>query len=268
MPLNSRVQTSDNVTLNVVQFGDPGHPTLIFSNSLGTTWEMWTDQIDALKDRFHLILYDTRGHGESDAPSGPYSMSRLSLDVLEILDALKIEQAHFCGLSLGGMTGQMLAVRAAERFHSFVLAATSAYMGPPSGWQARIELVQAEGMSPICDAVLDKWFSAEGSTSQPAFNKAKSWLLSTNPVGYSGCCAAIRDMDLRGSAKAIASPTMIIAGETDSATPLPHAEFLVQAIADSSLATLAGGHLINLEQPSGFSVLLSEFFGMAPATNI
>jgi len=260
MPLSSQIQTSDQVSLNVIQFGDPDHPTIVFSNSLGTTWEMWTDQISALKDRFHLVLYDTRGHGDSEAPQGAYSLSRLSLDVLEIMHALEIETANFCGLSLGGMTGQMLAVRAPESFRAFVLAATSAYMGPPAGWQARIQAVQSEGMNAICDAVLEKWFSAEGATSQSASNEAKSWFLSTDPVGYSGCCAAIRDMDLRGFARVISSPTLIIAGENDSATPLNHAEFLNREISGSFLATLAGGHLINLEQPNEFSARLAEFF--------
>ena len=268
MPLSSQIQTSDQVSLNVVQFGAPHNPTIVFSNSLGTTWEMWIDQIAALKDRFHLVLYDTRGHGGSEAPPGAYSMSRLSLDVLELMQTLKVEKAHFCGLSLGGMTGQMLAVRAPERFYSFVLAATSAHMGPPTGWQARIRTVQSEGMNAICDAVLEKWFSAEGATSQSALNEAKSWFLSTDPVGYSGCCAAIRDMDLKGSAKAISSPTLIIAGENDSATPLNHAEFLNREISGSSLATLAGGHLINLEQPTGFSDQLAEFFATVSAPNI
>lgn len=253
------IEMSDGVSLAGETLGDASKPALVFSNSLGVTREMWREQADIFAKTYHVVLYDTRGHGLSDAPSGAYSLSRLSLDVLELMDGLKIQQAHFCGLSLGGMTGQALAVRAPERLLSLSLAATSAYMGPPSGWQARIKTVLENGMDSISAAVLERWFMPEGHAGTDRKNNALSWLNCIDPVGYAGCCAAIRDMDLQQTAAIIATPTFILAGENDTATPPEHAQFLHDKIAGSTLVFMPGGHLLNLEQPTLFTDALSEF---------
>ena len=263
MQQSHHIQTSDLIGLHALSIGDAGKPAIVFSNSLGVTLDMWAPQIERLKSDFQLILYDTRGHGRSDAPAGAYSMSRLSLDVLEIMDAFQIERAGFCGLSLGGMTGQVLAVRAPERFDSFALAATSAYMGPPSAWQDRIVTVLNTGMAEIADAVLDRWFSLRGLAEPASKDRAKAWLSATNPVGYAGCCAAIRDMDLRATAGAIKARTLILGGEDDIATPPEHARFLKEAIGGAQLEMMPGGHLLNLEQPERFSQSIYDFFKSA-----
>ena len=251
------VQTSDGICLRGERGGDG--PSLVFSNSLGVTREMWRDQQEALSADYHVILYDTRGHGASDAPPGGYSIDRLTLDVIEVLNALGIEETHFCGLSLGGMTGQALAIRAPERLQSLTLAATSSYMGPPGGWQNRIDTVLSSGMEPIVDAVLQKWFAEEGGVEQKAAGTAKGWLLETNPVGYAGCCAAIRDMDLRPIVNAIDIETLILAGKNDQATPIDHATFLRSLINGAILTSMAGGHLLNLEQPTLFTNSVRHF---------
>ena len=257
------IKTSDGITLSVYLAGNPEKPALLFSNSLGTTHDMWAHQASALSEDFFTILYDTRGHGRSDAPAGAYSLDRLGLDVLEILDALSVERTYFCGLSLGGMTGQLLSVRASERLNACVLAATSAYMGPPSGWQARINTVLESGMAPIVDAVLERWFAPAGAASKADVDAVKAQLLATSPVGYAGCCAAIRDMDLRGLAGANGVSTLILAGDDDQATPPDHAQFLEQKINNSSLKRFRGGHLLNLEQPEPFTTSITEFFSAA-----
>ena len=234
-------------------------PPLVFSNSLGVTRDMWRAQSEALAQEFRVVLYDTRGHGVSDAPAGAYSLDRLALDVVELLDALEIERAHFCGLSLGGMTGQVLGVRVRERLISLTLAATSSYMGPPSGWQTRIETVLADGMMSISEAVVERWFADEGLAKEEIVNAARAWLLETNPVGYAGCCAAIRDMDLRAIVRRIQTPTLILAGQNDTATPIDHASFLHDQIEGSALTGMAGAHLLNLEQPDLFTEALRQF---------
>ncbi|MCG8504208.1 MAG: 3-oxoadipate enol-lactonase [Sphingomonadales bacterium] len=236
-------------------------PVLIFSNSLGADRSMWAPQIAAFAGDFAALTYDTRGHGRSEAPSGAYSIDRLAQDVLDLMDALDIATAHFCGLSLGGMTGQALGSRAPERFRSLVLSTTSAYMGPPAGWQERIETVGADGMAAVADIVLGRWFTPDFAHAEPEIvARMRAQIVGTDPAGYAGCCAAIRDMDLRATAASIRVRTLIIAGDQDEATPLPHGQFLHEHIRGSRLVTLAAAHLANVEQPVAFNDALRAFW--------
>ena len=240
--------------------GTSGKPTLILSNSLGTDMRLWDAQLDAFSPHFDILRYDTRGHGASDAPEGSYSLDRLGRDVLQLLDHHNIAQAYFAGVSLGGMTGQWLGYRAPDRINRIILANTSAYMGPPSGWADRINAVLANGMDPMADPVLIRWFTPEfqASNTQEVENVRKQ-LLATEPAGYAGCSAAIRDMDLRPTAELIKSSTLIIAGLRDPATPPEHADWLLSHITGSTLVALDAAHLSNIEQSEKFNDAVLEF---------
>lgn len=239
----------------------PSKAVLIFSNSLGADRSMWAPQLTAFADDFAVLTYDTRGHGRSEAPQGAYSIDRLARDVLDLMDALGIETAHFCGLSLGGMTGQALGSRAPERFRSLVLSTTSAYMGPPAGWQERIEIVTGQGMAAIADTVVGRWFTPSFARSEPdTVARMRALIAGTDPGGYAGCCAAIRDMDLRANAAAIPVRALIVVGDRDEATPPPHGQFLHQQIKNSRLITLAAAHLANVEQADAFNDALRDFW--------
>jgi 3-oxoadipate enol-lactonase len=229
-------------------------PVLLLSNSLGTDMSMWNAQIDAFSAKFRLLRYDQRGHGASDAPVGAYSLDRLGRDVVELLDGLKLDKVHFCGLSLGGMTGQWLGIYAPERLNGLILANTSSYMGPPTGWDSRIVAVHNKGMAPLAQASVERWFTSEFAAKAPEDIQAiVAKLTTTNPVGYAGCCAAIRDMDLRPVVQLVAKPALIIGGSKDPSTPPAHSEALAQAIDGASLVMLDAAHLSNVEQPEAFS---------------
>nr|WP_047168496.1 3-oxoadipate enol-lactonase [Sphingomonas sp. Y57] len=240
--------------------GPADAPVLMLSNSLGTTMDMWLPQLPALTGRFRVLRYDQRGHGASDAPAGGYSLDRLGRDAIELLDVLGLETVHFCGLSLGGMTGQWLGVHAPDRFRRIVLANTAAYMGPPSGWQARIGVVLDKGMGAIASAVLERWFTPEFLPGTPEVKTTvEAWLLATNPVGYAGCCAAIRDMDLRPVIGLIRNPVLVIIGGRDPATPPAQGEEIVAAIPGAKGVTFDAAHLSNIEQPDRFLEALLDF---------
>lgn len=254
------IRMSDGARIAVYEDGSPLCPALLLSNSLGTDHTMWSVQTNQLSHKYRIIRYDTRGHGKSDAPAGSYSIDRLSLDVIEILDHLEIDMVHFCGVSLGGMTGQQLSWRMPKRFRSMTLSTTSAYMGPPQNWQARIEKVKQSGMNSILDQVLSTWFTEKFRMDFPdKLGSLKRVFSRTNSDGYVGCCAAIRDMDQRKSATLNMLPSLIVCGSHDKATPKEHADFLHRAMPKSSLVTLDGAHLINIEQPDAFTAALSEF---------
>jgi 3-oxoadipate enol-lactonase len=256
----SHVTLGDGCRLAYRFDGPEQAPVIMLSNSLGTNLEMWTPQMQALTSRFRVLRYDSRGHGASDVPSGAYSMDRLGRDVIELLDALGLAQVAFCGLSKGGMVGQWLGYRAPDRVERLILCNTSAYMGPPSGWDDRIAAVSGSGMTAVTEAVLERWFTPEfRARDDMAVADVRAMLLATDPLGYAGCCAAIRDMDNRPMLPLIHVPTLVIAGASDPATPPDHARQISAGIADSGLVILLAAHLSNVEQPNCFTRAVIEF---------
>ena len=194
--------------------GPEGAPVVAFSNSLGTTLEMWDAQARALADRYRVLRYDTRGHGRSPVVDRPTTLDDLADDLAGLLDALGIGQAHVVGLSLGGMTAQALAARRPDRVRGLVLMATTAYM--PANWTERAALVRAEGMGAIVEAVMPRWFTPGFVGSPPAL-ATRERFLRIDPRGYAACCDAIGAMDLRPILPTIAAPTLVIAGADDPA---------------------------------------------------
>lgn len=240
--------------------GPEAAPVLLFSNSLGTNLDMWAPQVEALSGQFRVLRYDSRGHGQSDAPAGSYSLDRLGRDVIELLDALGIERVNYCGLSKGGMVGQWLGMRAPERLNRLILANTAPYMGPPSSWGARIQAVHDGGMTALTETVLERWFTPGFRADSPEIvNRIRDMLLTTDPGGYAGCCAAIRDMDLRVTNPLIAVPTLVIAGSEDPATPPSDGEAIANAVQNGTLIVLNAAHLSNIEQADAFNDAVRNF---------
>ncbi|MBI0533446.1 3-oxoadipate enol-lactonase [Sphingomonas sp. TX0522] len=258
---------TDTVTLGdgctiAYRFDGAAHaPVLVLGNSLGTDLGMWAPQIDAFAQTYRVLRYDTRGHGRSQASAGAYGIDRLGRDVVELTASLGIDRFHFCGLSLGGMVGQWLGIRESDRLDRLVLANTSDYMGPPSAWDARIAAVLAEGMAPLAEASIARWFTPGFAMRHPdTIEPIVKMLRSTDPTGYAGCCAAIRDMDMRRAATLIGVPTLVIGGSADPATPPDHAQALASAIPGATLEMLDAAHLSNVERPDQFASLVLDFF--------
>lgn len=236
-------------------------PALIFSHSLGVDHGQWDMQMPALLPHFRVLRYDIRGHGASDAPPGDYTIEQLARDVLAIADRAGIGRFAFCGLSLGGMIGQWLGARAADRLTHLVLAATSARLLNPSLMEDRRKTVLSGGMAAIADAVMGRFFTAETvAASVPAIASTRHTLLATNPEGYAGCCAAIRDMDQRDLLAGIGVPTLVLAGDRDVSTPWAgNGDLLAQSIAGARAVRLPAAHLLNIERPRSFTAALLEF---------
>jgi 3-oxoadipate enol-lactonase len=240
--------------------GSDGAPVLLLAHSLGVDLHMWNAQIASLATRFHILRYDIRGHGRSSAPRGPYTIEQLGRDVLNLLDALDVARVSFCGLSMGGMVGQWLGINAPERLQRLVLCNTAAVMPPPGLWDQRIDTVLAEGMQALTPAILQRWFTPAFQQAEPAaVAPIEASLNNANIEGYAGCCAAVRDMDLRSELARINIPTLIIAGDQDASTPLETARFIAGQIAGSCLAVLTAAHLSNIEAAADFNRTLLDF---------
>jgi 3-oxoadipate enol-lactonase len=254
--------SGDGRRLNYRLDGPEGAPVVMFSNSLGTNLTVFDGQAEALKDRFRVLRYDQRGHGASDAPEGDYTMDELGRDAVAVLDAAGVARASVVGVSMGGGTAQWLGARAPDRVEKLVVANSAAVFATPQIWQDRLEAVRAGGTQAVVQSVIDRWFTPEFAAANPAeVDRIKAMLLATPSDGYAGCCAALRDADLRPGLAAIRAPTLVIAGLHDFATPVAKSEELVQAIAGARLATIDASHLSPIERPEAFTALVADFLG-------
>jgi 3-oxoadipate enol-lactonase len=238
------------VEVNYALEGPEDAPVLVLSNSLGSTLEMWDDQANVLRERFRLVRYDQRGHGDSPVPPGPYRIEDLGLDLLALLDRLEIERVSFCGLSIGGLVGMWLASEDADRVERLVLCCTAARFDPDM-YDARANTVRAEGVGSISDTVLERWFTPEFRASRPeTLEWAESMLRGTPTEGYAGCCEVLRDTDVRDRLEGIRAPTLVIAGAEDPAATVEQAEEIRDSIPGARLTVIDNAaHLANIEQP-------------------
>jgi 3-oxoadipate enol-lactonase len=239
--------------------GPEDAPVLVLSNSLGATLEMWDPQADTLAEHFRLVRYDTRGHGSSETPPGPYSIDDAGNDVIDLLDHLDVGRAHIAGLSLGGMTAMWLAIHAPERVDKLVLLCTSPQMGPAQTWADRAVTVREQGTEAIVDATLERWFT-EGYRAQHDLSAIREMFVDIDDEGYASCCSIIEQMDIVPNLDGIAASTLVIAGAQDPSTPPDtHAKRIVDGIPDARLEVLdPGAHLINVERADAVTALILE----------
>jgi len=252
--------TPQQITLNYQTFGDPKHPALLFSNSLGTNLSMWQPQIEFFQKDFFVIAYDTRGHGASSTATQPFGCAELAQDVIDLLDHLNIQTAYFCGISMGGLTGQWLARYFPERFKKVVVCNTAAKIGQAQAWQERAALVRTQSLQPIAATAASRWFTEDFIEKNSALIKTLSENLAAGSAeGYAQCCEALAHTDLRDEIANIHIPVLIIAGSADPVTTVADGQFMQQQIHGATLAEIAASHISNIEQPEHFNQLLKGF---------
>ncbi|GKQ49165.1 alpha/beta fold hydrolase [Bradyrhizobium sp. Ce-3] len=246
--------------------GPDDRPVLALSNSIATNLHMWDCSMPALTLWFRVLRYDTRGHGGSDAPAGAYAMDRLGRDVVELLDHLAIDRAHFLGLSLGGFIGQWLGIFAPERIDRLILSNTASYLASelPFDDQIRAALA-APDMNAIADGFMRNWFPAAMlAAPNELIDEFRNMVLTTPPRGLAGCFAALRDVDLRRAISLIAAPTLVIGGESDTVTRASHSQAIAATVANAKLVVLRGVHILNVEQADRFNSEVLSFLRAAP----
>ncbi|QRM32648.1 3-oxoadipate enol-lactonase [Microvirga sp. VF16] len=241
--------------------GPTGAPVVIFSNSLGTTLSMWDGVVPALRGRYRVLRYDTRGHGRSQVVDAPITIDDLAADLRGLLDGLEIASAHVVGLSLGGMTAQMLASRYPDRVAGLTLMATAAYMPSQQSWDERASLVRAQGTGVIVEATMGRWFTPDYPAQAPErVSPGREAFISIDPAGYAVCCNAIGRMDLRSIIGQIQAPTLVIAGADDPATPVAMAEEIRSTIPNAEMIVLPrAAHLLAVEQAGKVGAYLVSF---------
>jgi 3-oxoadipate enol-lactonase len=239
--------------------GREGAPWLVLSHSLACTVRMWDPQIEAFKDRYRILAYDMRGHGQTSAPAGAYTMDMLADDVLGLVSSLKINSASYCGLSIGGMIGQTIAIRGAGPFQRMVFADTT-HTQPPEAlkqWEERIKVAEAKGMSALVAGTMERWFTAAFRDTPPA-KKIAALIAATPVAGYVGCGRAIMGLNTTSKLKDIKVPVLAITGNEDAAAP--GTRYIGENVPGAKFVGIANAaHIANVEQPEAFNRALREF---------
>jgi 3-oxoadipate enol-lactonase len=250
----------DDVRIHYTDSGEKDRPVLVFSHPVGADLTIWNAQLAEFARHFRILRCDTRGHGLSSSPPGPYSIEQLSRDVLALLDRLAIDSCCFCGLSLGGMIGQWLGIHAPNRIKRLVLCNTAAKIGTIESWNARINAVIGLGLDSVIPAILDRWYTQPFHQANPGeIERTRAMLAAVDPAGYAACCAAIRDMDQREAIGAIRVATLVIAGTHDQSTPAADGRFLAESIPGAEYLELNAAHISNVEAAGDFNAAVLHF---------
>lgn len=244
--------------------GPADAPVVVLSNSLGATRAMWDPQVPALAERYRVVSYDTRGHGTSPAPAGPYTLDDLVDDVLALLDRLGAARAHVAGLSLGGMTALRLAAREPHRVHRLAVLCSSAKT-EPQGFLDRAATSRADGTASFAPTVVSRWLTPAYAAAHPDLvARLEAQVAGADDEGYAACAEVVGHVDLRADLGRVTAPTLVVSGAEDQALPPEHQRAIADGIAGAELLTLSpGAHLANLEQPLQVSGALLGHFDAA-----
>ncbi|MBD8164617.1 3-oxoadipate enol-lactonase [Erwinia persicina] len=235
-------------------------PLLVLSNPLGTTLDLWQPLMAELTRHFRVLRYNARGHGATPLPASALTLERLGLDVIDLLDKLQVEQALFCGVSLGGLTGLWLSRFYPQRFQRMVVANTAARIGTQQNWLNRAAQIRRDGLSTVAATCSSRWFTpAFVRAAHPQVTRLVMQLANADPAGYAACCDVLAAADLRAEVRRMTVPLLVIAGDEDPVTTVEDARWLTSHIAAASLARLPASHLSCIACPQAFSEAVSEF---------
>lgn len=245
--------------------GNPEGPLVTLSHALGANFLMWEPQLAVLRERYRVLRYDTRGHGESGVPEPPYTLEEMADDVAGLLDALGLRETSFVGLSMGGMVAQTFALRHPDRLRALALCDTTSEIPDQAQpmWDDRIQKARDQGMAPHVEPTVERWLTAPTREAQPEKAQAiRAWVRATDPKGYIGCCEAIRKLSLTDRLSEIKTPTLVLVGAEDAGTSPDVARRIHEHLPTSELVVLErAAHLTNFERPEAFNEALTDFLG-------
>ncbi|WP_030154661.1 alpha/beta fold hydrolase [Glycomyces sp. NRRL B-16210] len=240
--------------------GREGAETIVFSHSLGASEDMWRPQVEALADRFRLVRYDTRGHGRTRSGGGAFDIRDLADDIADLLDHLEVERAHLVGISLGGATVLDFAARHRERTDRIAVIGTAVKPGSPAYWAERVKLVRTRGMAAVAETATRRWFTDRFHSEHPDIVKRfRRDIAACDPLGYTACCRALAETDLRDELGDIEAPALVLYGDQDTVATEADARVLEAGIRDCRIAAVEGAaHIASTEQAEAVNRLLLE----------
>lgn len=248
-----------DLRLNAEISGPEGGAPLVLVHALGSSLAIWDDLLPLLPPGLRLLRLDLRGHGQSDAPPGPYAMGALIRDTERLMDHFALKEAVILGLSIGGLIAQGLAVKRLDLIRALILSNTAAKIGRPEQWQARIDSVRSGGLQAIHDATMERWLGRRWRDS-PALPRLSALFLATRPDGWMGCAAAIAGSDFYETTATLTLPTLAIAGANDGSTPPDLVRETAALIRGHRFALIRGaGHIPMVEKPAEYAALVTQF---------
>jgi 3-oxoadipate enol-lactonase len=260
---------ANGIEINYTIEGDG--PWLTMSHSLACNLSMWDEQAKLLAPKFRVLRFDTRGHGATSAPPGPYTLDQLADDLKGLFDALGIRRTHWVGLSMGGMIGETFALKHPGFFESMVLADTTSRRPPNAAqmWGERVRVAQQQGMDALVESTLARWFTEPYRRARKdVMERIGADIRNTPVAGFVGCCEAIAKVDVLDRLKEIDCPALVIVGEQDHGTPPEMARAIHQNLRGSELVTIpSAAHLSNIEQPDAFNRALTGFLDRVQGPN-
>ena len=263
--MNIRVEVPrGGFALSALESGQgAGAPVVVLSNSLAAGLGSWAPQRALLETRYRVIVYDTRGHGQSGAPEGPYAFDDLVADVLAVMDHFRVERANYLGLSFGGMTGLGLGLSAPERVEKLICAAARADNPPPfvKSWDDRLAAIEEGGLAKIWPGTLERWLTEDYQAAHPeVVAELKTDFLATSPIGYAGCAAALKSLSYLKDLGRLAVPTLYISGAEDLGAPAAAMEAMAAATPGAKYICIAGAaHFVNRNAEAAFNAAILDF---------
>ncbi|MDO9403515.1 MAG: alpha/beta fold hydrolase [Polaromonas sp.] len=249
----------DTAGLKLVFSGRPDGRVLVFGNSLGSDISLWDEQASALAASFRIARFDFPGHGAA-AFWPAQSVAGVAEALVRALEEAGVEQFCYCGISMGGAVGMELALAMPDRLSALVLSNTAAEFGSAGFWTSRMEQARAHGLPSLSEATVARWLSPAHRAADPdLFRRLCAMFEQTGLEGYLQGCRLVRDFDVRGRLDRITTPTLVIAGSSDLATPPAQSLALVSQIPHSRYLELDASHLAHLGQPSAFNNAVADF---------
>jgi 3-oxoadipate enol-lactonase len=260
--------TINGIRMNYDVAGKESAPPIVLHHPLATNLTIWDELTTALTPRYRVVRFDARGHGKTEAPKGPYNFETLTADTIGLMDHLKIDKAHYLGLSMGGMIGQYVGLLHPKRVRDLILVATSSRI-PAEGqpmWDERIKLVREKGMTTQPEGSMQRWLAPANRKKPELVARLTKMIESTPAEGFMGWCGAIRNLNITDRLKTITLPTRVIVGAEDPATPPAAAEAIHREIKGSDLILMPGvAHMLCAEEPAAFHKHVLEFLDKVPA---
>jgi len=256
----------NGVVLHHADHGARDAPVLVFANSLGTDFRIWDALLPYLPDGWRWIRYDKRGHGLSSLPDGPWTIGDHAADLAALLDALGVRRAVICGLSVGGLIAQQIALSRPDLVRGLILMDTAARIGTDEIWASRITQIREGGLEAILEANMQRWFTPAFRADPARIGPWNAMLCRTPVEGYLRTADAIRTCDLADAIPALSLPCLAVVGEADGSTPPNVVQAMADRIPGCRFEVIDGaGHLPCVEQPARLGALIADFLADLPA---
>jgi len=256
----------NNLVVSYTDNGPEEAPVIIFLHGFPLNKTMWDKQLDALNENYRVIAYDIRGHGDSETGTDDFSIELFVADLLNLMNALRIDKASLCGLSMGGYIALNAIENHPERFDAVVLSDTNCIADPPKVKQKRqdtIESIKAFGVEKYVNDSIVNLFAPESFIAhKEVIRNVKEMIINTTEQSLSKTLLALsRRKATCSKLPEITIPVLFLVGEEDKITVPEASELMREKITNSTLHIIShAGHLSNMENPDEFNDRLKTFF--------